>query len=289
MLAVGIHAWKQPAFYSPYADKIPWMLGLVMFGMGVTLSWQDFSPLFKIPRIIFLGLIAQYTVMPLAAYGIARWLHLPTELALGLILVGSCPGGTASNVMTYLARGDVAYSVMLTSCSTLLAPLLTPLLTWALCGTMVQVPILSLFISTAQIIIFPLVLGILCHYLLMRWLHHIVEIFPAISSVTIVLIVGVIIASEPADLALWLKATIWAVILHNTIGLVTGYLAGRIAGLGNGRRKALTFEVGMQNSGLAMALATLHFGGAAAIPGAVFSVWHNISASVLSGLWVRKR
>jgi len=289
MLIMGAHAWSAPYVYQPLAPKIPWMLGVVMFGMGMTLRWDDFRPVFSMPRIVLLGVAAQFIVMPLVAYLLARSFHLPNELALGLILVGSCPGGTASNVMTYLARGDVAYSVTLTSCSTLLAPILTPLLTWWLCGTWVSVEVLPLFISTAKIIIVPLALGIAIHRLLIRWIHVLIEICPLISAFMIILIVAVIISLQHDHMAAWIGVGALAVILHNTVGLVLGYGLGRFAKLDTGKCRALTFEVGMQNSGLGVVLATLHFGGAAAIPAAIFSVWHNLSGSVLASFWVRRR
>ena len=222
--------------------------------------------------------------------GPARLFSLDEALALGVVLVGCCPGGTASNVITYLAKGDLALSVGMTGVSTLLAPLLTPLLTWALAGKSVNVDVVSMFLSILWVVILPIVAGLIIKALWPRFTEKAVDYLPAFSSIAIALIVAIIIAANADKLLAGGLIIVLAVMLHNVCGLGVGYLIGRLLALSEPKKRAISIEVGMQNSGLASSLATLHFAAypLATIPGAIFSVWHNISGAVVAYLY-RKR
>lgn len=258
------------------------MLGLIMFGMGLTLSPTDFRIVLSRPKDILIGCLAQFTVMPLLAWLLTWAFQLPKELALGVILVGCCPGGTASNVITYLAKGDLALSVGMTATSTLLAPLLTPLLVWLIAGTMVDVDNLGMLQSIVYVVIAPIIAGLLCQRFLPRLTKGLVPYLPAFSTIVICLVVGIVVSHNATRLLVGGFVVVVAVMLHNLLGLLIGFLTGRLLRLSRPKCVALSVEVGMQNSGLASSLAVLHFSAypLAAIPGAVFSVWHNISGAL---------
>ena len=266
---------------------INYLLGLVMFGMGLTLNLQDFKIVFSRPKDIIIGCLAQFTIMPLLAWGLARLFSLDEALALGVVLVGCCPGGTASNVITYLAKGDLALSVGMTGVSTLLAPLMTPLLTWLLAGKTVNVDVVSMFLSILWVIILPIVVGLLVKWRLPKFTGKAVDYLPAFSSVAIAVIVAIIISANAQKLLTSGLLIMAVVMLHNVSGLAVGYTVGRLFGLSDAKRRAVSIEVGMQNSGLASSLATIHFAAypMATIPGALFSVWHNISGAVVARLF----
>ena len=263
------------------------MLGVIMFGMGLTLSPHDFKIVLSRPKDILIGCLAQFTVMPLLAFGLTWAFSLPKELALGVILVGCCPGGTASNVITYLAKGDLALSVGMTATSTLLAPLLTPLLVWLMAGTMVDVDTLGMLQSIVYVVIAPIIVGLLCQRFLPQLTKTVTPYLPAFSSVVIALVVGIIVSHNADRLLVGGLMVILVVMAHNLLGLSVGYLIGRLLRLQRPKRVALSIEVGMQNSGLASSLAVLHFAAypLATIPGAVFSVWHNISGALAAKLY----
>lgn len=265
------------------------MLGLIMFGMGLTLAPQDFRIVLSRPKDILFGCLAQFTVMPLLAWALALAFSLPKELALGVILVGCCPGGTASNVITYLAKGDLALSVGMTATSTLLAPVMTPLLVWLLAGTMVDVDTMGMLMSIVYVIIAPIIAGLLCQRFLPRLTRSIVPYLPAFSSVVIALVVGIIVSHNATRLLVGGMLVILVVMLHNVLGLTIGFLIGRLLKLERAKCVAVSIEVGMQNSGLASSLAVLHFAAypLATIPGAIFSVWHNISGALTAKLYSR--
>ena len=263
------------------------MLGVIMFGMGLTLNLQDFKIVFSRPKDVVIGCMAQFTVMPLLAWGLARAFNLDEALALGVVLVGCCPGGTASNVITYLAKGDLALSVGMTGVSTLLAPLLTPLLTWALAGKSVNVDVTGMLLSILWVVILPIVAGLIVKWLWPKFTEKTIDYLPALSSIVIALIVAIIIAANANKLMAGGLIIVVVVMLHNICGLSLGYLIGRLLGLTGAKRKAISIEVGMQNSGLASSLATIHFAAypLATIPGAIFSVWHNISGAMVAYLY----
>ena len=270
----------KPAFINP-------LLGVIMFGMGLTLKPEDFSVVFSRPKDIIIGCLAQFTVMPLLAFALSRLFSLNEALTVGVVLVGCCPGGTASNVITYLAKGDLALSVGMTATSTLLAPLLTPLLVLLLVGETVDVNVAGMLLSILWVVILPIVLGLLVKRLLPRVTEQATAFLPAVSSLAICLIVIIVIAANAHRLLSSGWIIVLVVMLHNVLGLVVGYLIGAMLKLSPAKRRAISIEVGMQNSGLASSLATLHFASypMAAIPGAVFSVWHNISGAIVARIY----
>ena len=289
LVVAVLAAWLPSSFLWIDTWVINPMLGLIMFGMGLTLSTADFRVVLSRPKDIFTGCLAQFTVMPFLAWALAWAFALPKELALGVILVGCCPGGTASNVITYLAGGDLALSVGMTATSTLLAPLLTPLLVWLLAGTMVDVDAVGMLLSIVYVVIAPIVGGLLCQRFLPKVRAAVVPYLPAFSSVVIALVVGIVVSHSASRLLLGGAVVILVVVLHNLLGLLLGYLVGLMLHLTRSKRVALSIEVGMQNSGLASSLAVLHFAAypLAAIPGAVFSVWHNISGAMAARFFAR--
>ena len=265
------------------------LLGLVMFGMGLTLRLDDFRIVFSRPKDVVTGCLAQFTIMPLLAWILARIFGLTDELALGVVLVGCCPGGTASNVITYLAKGDLALSVGMTAVSTILAPFLTPLLTWLLAGHHVNVDMVSMFLSILWVVILPIILGFIVKSILPKFTERAIAYLPAFSTLAIALIVIIVVSHNAAKLMVGGFLIIVVVMLHNILGLTSGYLIGRMLKLENKKRKAISIEVGMQNSGLASSLATIHFAAypLATVPGAIFSVWHNISGALVAKIYNR--
>lgn len=268
---------------------INYLLGVVMFGMGLTLNLQDFKIVFSRPKDVIIGCLAQFTVMPLLAWGLSRLFSLDEALALGVILVGCCPGGTASNVITYLAKGDLALSVGMTGVSTLLAPFLTPLLTWALAGKSVNVDVVGMLLSILWVVILPIAIGLIVKWIWPKFTEKATDYLPAFSSIAIALIVAIIISANADKLLAGGLLIIVVVMLHNICGLGLGYLIGCLLGLSMSKKRAISIEVGMQNSGLASSLATIHFAAypLATIPGAIFSVWHNLSGAAVAYLYRR--
>jgi BASS family bile acid:Na+ symporter len=276
------------------------LLGVIMFGMGLTLRWDDFRVVFCRPRDVTIGCMAQFTVMPLLAFVLARLFQLDEALTLGVVLVGCCPGGTASNVITYLAKGDLALSVGMTGVSTLLAPVMTPLLVWLLADKTVDVDVTAMFLSILWVVILPIVAGLVVKRLWPRQTEQATVYLPALSSLAIAAIVLIVISASANKLFIPASDSptgspsggliiLAVVMLHNIGGLTIGYLIGRLLRLPTQKRRALSIEVGMQNSGLASSLATLHFVAypIATIPGAIFSVWHNISGAIVARIYAR--
>ena len=282
-------------FFPDVLGKIPpkvinYLLGLVMFGMGLTLNLQDFKIVFSRPRDVIVGCLAQFTIMPLLAWGLAHIFSLDEALLIGVVLVGCCPGGTASNVITYLAKGDLALSVGMTGVSTLLAPLLTPLLTWLLAGETVDVNVLNMFMSILWVVILPIVAGFFVKRTWPKFTEKTIDYLPAFSSLMIAFIVTIVIAANAAKLLSGGVVILFVVMLHNLCGLGLGYLIGYLLSMAPAKRRAVSIEVGMQNSGLASSLATIHFAAypMASIPGAIFSVWHNISGAIVARFYSRQ-
>jgi len=265
------------------------MLGVVMFGMGLTLKPQDFKPVVMHLKEIIVGEVAQFVVMPGVAWVLCKVLSLPQELALGVILVGCCPGGTASNVICYLAKGDVALSVAMTGVSTLLAPVVTPALVLLLAGQTVNVDVVGMFLSIVQVVILPIVLGFAANHYFGEYTKKVVPLLPMISTVAIAAIIGIIVSHNAKNIMECSLLVAVAVILHNTLGFALGYLAARALALPHDKRAAISIEVGMQNSGLATSLAATHFAmfPMATVPGAIFSVWHNFAGSILSKIFTQ--
>ena len=287
LLVAAVSLLQPSSFLWVNTKSINPMLGLIMFGMGLTLSPQDFHIVLSRPKDIIIGCLAQFTVMPLLAVTLSLLFSLPKELALGVILVGCCPGGTASNVITYLARGDLALSVGMTATSTLLAPLLTPVLVWLLAGTMVNVDTVGMLLSIVYVVIAPIIAGLLCQRFLPQLTRRVVPYLPAFSSLMIAFVVGIIVSHNADRLLVGGLLVIIVVVLHNLLGLSVGWIIGRMLRLPPKKRVAISIEVGMQNSGLASSLAVTHFAAfpMAAIPGAIFSVWHNISGALAARIF----
>ncbi len=264
------------------------LLGVIMFGMGLTLKPQDLKVVVQRPKDIAVGCLAQFIIMPGTAWLLTQAFGLPKELALGVILVGCCPGGTASNVITYLAGGDLALSVGMTATSTLLAPLLTPLLVFLLAGTMVEVDTVGMLLSIVYVVIAPIVAGLFFQRFLPRLTQRVTPYLPAFSSLVIAMTVTIVVSHTADNLLRGGLMVILVVMLHNLCGLGLGFCLGRLIHMPRAKNIAVAIEVGMQNSGLASSLAVMHFAAypLATVPGAIFSVWHNISGA-LAASWFR--
>ncbi|WP_165676460.1 bile acid:sodium symporter family protein [Metapseudomonas otitidis] len=287
ILLFAVLAFCVPAPFLAITQWIVPLLGLVMFGMGLTLKAADFREVARRPLWVLIGVLAQFIVMPSLAWLLCRILQLPPEIAVGVILVGCCPGGTASNVMTWFSRGDVALSVAITAVTTLLAPLVTPALIWLLASAWLPVQFSALFMSILQVVLAPIALGIVAQRLLGARVQVAEQVLPLVSVLCIVAIVAGVVAASQAKIAESGLLIMAVVVLHNGFGLALGYLAGRVFGLPLAQRKTLSIEVGMQNSGLGAALANAHFSPLAAVPSALFSVWHNLSGSLLAAIFRR--
>lgn len=288
MAAAGA-ALVWPSAFTWFQPFIVPALGVIMFGMGITLTVADFKRVVEKPLPVAIGTLAQFLIMPLGAAAIAKLLRLPAPLAAGLILVGSCPGGTASNVMTYLAKGDVALSVTLTSVSTVCSVVATPYLTKWLAGQYVPVNAPELLLSILQVIIVPVAAGLIVRRLLGRHVEQFNAVLPIVSVAFIVMIVACVVALSQGRLLETGPLTFLAVALHNTGGLALGYGFARLAGLDRIRARTIAIEVGMQNSGLGVALARKHFADVlVAVPSAIFSVCHNTTGPAIAAYWSRK-
>ncbi len=287
-LAGTVLAYLYPAWFADLKPAIVPLLGLVMFGMGMTLSGESFLLVLRRPLTVCLGVALQFLLMPLAGWLLTVVFQLPVQLAVGVILVGCSPGGTASNVICYLARGDVALSITLTAVSTLLAVLATPLLTLFYAGQTVPVPVLDMLTSILKIIILPVAGGVLLNHFLHARLAPLQRLFPVISVLAIVLIIAIIVALNHAQLGQLGAGVACAVMLHNGLGLLGGYWLPFMLGREQRECRTLAIETGMQNSGLAVALAVKYFSASAALPGALFSIWHNLTGSLVAGYWSRR-
>ncbi len=268
---------------------VNWLLGIVMLGMGMTLRISDFKVVFTKPKAVITGILSQFIIMPLLAFLLVKIFRLPADIAVGVILVGCCPGGTSSNVMTYLAKGDVALSVGMTACTTILAPVVTPALVLLLAGESINVSFMSMFLSIVEVVLAPIVLGFIINALFEKFAKACSKVLPLVSVIGISLIIMSVVSANAARLLQTGALVIAVVILHNLLGYALGYGVGRVLGLNRDQMRTLSIEVGMQNSGLAVALATTHFAAMpmATIPGAVFSVWHNISGAVYANILAR--
>lgn len=288
VLAAGAGALAFPPAFAGWSPAVPWLLSVIMLGMGMTMRPADFAIIGRRPWALLLGVAAQYTIMPLLGFGVAHLLGLSAVLTAGMILVGAAPGGTASNVMVYLAKGDTPLSVAMTSVSTLIAPVLTPLLVLALVGESLPVDGWAMFRSILQIVLVPVVLGLLLRLLLPRVVERCLDVLPLLSVLGITAVVLAVVAGSASTLLEVGLVLVLAVVLHNVGGLALGYAVGRATRMPVASRRAISIEVGMQNSGLAAALATVYFAPAAALPAAIFSVWHNVSGSLLATRWSRR-
>ena len=283
-------AFVMPQYFGWAVQYTAFFLGAAMFGMGLNIKAKDFAIVLTRPKDIAIGVLAQYSIMPVSALIICNLFQLPPDIAIGVILVGCCPGGTASNVITYIARGDVSLSVGMTIASTLLAPLVTPLLVYTLGGQWVDVQLVPMMISVVKVVLLPVLLGILIQSMGQHRVDRIRPISPLISMIAIVLIIAGIIAVNRDIILMSGLLTLGVVWLHNLMGLGVGLIVSRACGLNYEKTTALAIEVGMQNSGLAVALATANFAmnPLATLAGAIFSVWHNMSGAVFANIRRRK-
>lgn len=270
---------------------VNYLLMVVMFGMGLTLKLEDFKLVFTRPKDIIVGCLAQFTIMPLLAWLLGMLFHLEPALLAGVILVGTCPGGTSSNVITYLSKGDVALSVGMTSVNTLLAPFLTPAITYLLLRTTVTVDPMSMFLSIIKVVIVPIALGFLLNKLFGKFTEKLVKVLPSVSVIAICLIVAAVVSHNAEKIMTTGAVVFVVVILHNLLGYACGLVLGKALHLDTAKVKALSIEIGMQNSGLATSLAGTAFPdlAMATVPGAIFSVWHNISGAILANIYNRWR
>ncbi|MEQ1344112.1 bile acid:sodium symporter family protein [Acinetobacter seifertii] len=280
----------QPEFFVWLKAYIPWILGIIMLGMGMTMTVDDFKGVLQSPKAVLIGVVAQFVVMPGLAYVLCKLFNLPPEIAVGVILVGCCPGGTASNVITYMAKGNVALSVACTSVSTLLAPVLTPAIFYLLASQWLKIDAASMFISILQVVLVPIVIGLILRTWLKRQVESYIQVMPLVSVIAIVAIVAAIIGGSKAAILQSGLLILAVVILHNGFGYLLGFTAARFFKLPYADSKAIAVEVGMQNSGLGVALAAVHFAASpiTAVPSAIFSLWHNISGPALATYWASR-
>ena len=280
----GIAGFVFPEIFKQIGPWIAPLLGVVMFGMGLTLSPSDFREIFRRPRDVFLGILAQFTIMPGGAFLLCYALDLPPDVAVGLMLLGCCPGGTASNVVTFLARGDVALSVTITSCTTLLAPVMTPALMYLFASQWLAIDPTAMFMSIVQIILLPIAAGVFVHKLLGARIDTAVAALPLVSVLAIVLIAAAVTAASRQQLMNTGLLVFVAVVLHNAIGMLFGFLVAKWSGMNLAKCKCMAFEVGMQNSGLGVALASVHFAAnpMTALPAAIAALWHNVTGPMLA-------
>ncbi|GAB7129331.1 ketopantoate/pantoate/pantothenate transporter PanS [Silvimonas sp. JCM 19000] len=284
----SVAAYFSPSSFSAVGPYVPQLLGAIMFAMGLTLTVGDFKRVLTRPAPVAAGILLHYLVMPLAAWLLAHALQMPPQLTAGMVLVGSVASGTASNVIIYLARGDVALSVTISALSTVVGVVATPLLARLYIDTSISVDVVGMLVSILKIVIAPIAAGLVLYRVFPRVVRKLEPILPLLSMLCIVVIIGSVVAGSQKFIASVGAVVIIGVILHNALGLLGGYWGGRLLGFDESVCRTLAIEVGMQNSGLAATLGKLYFGPLAALPGALFSVWHNLSGAMLAGYWQRK-
>ena len=279
----------QPGFLSELKNYIPIFLGLIMFGMGMTIDFKDIKKIFLNPKWLFTGLFLQFTVMPILAFFLSLSFNLSKELFLGIIILGSCPGGTASNVITYLAKANLPLSISMTLVSTFLSVLLTPFWIYFLAEESIKIDVKKLMFTTFWIIVFPLLDGLLLRRFFKKKIESFLKYFPKLSEFFIALIIGVIFSLNNKLFATISFALLSVIFLHNILGLFIGFFVSSILKFPDDVKKTIAIEVGMQNSGLGMTLSILHFSKLVALPSAIFSLWHNLSAILLVIFWSKKK
>lgn len=290
MLVAAFFAYVSPPVFSPLAPWVSPLLGFVMFTMGLTLKVEDFKEIVRRPKDVLVGVAAQYVLMPLTAWAICCFFDLPKEIALGLLLVAVCPGGTSSNVLTFLAKGDVALSVTLTSCTTLLSPIVTPCVLSLLAHQWITINTMAMCISILEIVLLPVAAGVTLNTLYKDKIARVTKALPALSMVTIILIIAVVVSLSAKVLASTIPIVCLAVVLLNFLGLLLGFLVGKVFHMPWARRSCISLEVGTQNAGLGATLATIHFAAMpmVAIPSAIYSVW-NIVAGTFAAEFFRAK
>lgn len=285
VILLTVIALIYPNLFIWIAPYITILLGVIMFTMGLTLSIDDFKEIFKQPIKVIVLALSQYLVMPIIAVSLVFLFNLPPEIAIGVILVGSSPGGTSSNVMTFLAKGNVALSVAATTVTTLLAPIVTPSLTLLLASTWLDISFSAMMVSILQVVLIPVLLGLGVGSLFRKQVDRVVDVLPMISMTGILGVMTAVTASNVDNILASGLIILLVVILHNSLGYATGFLLGKIFKFNFADTKTISIEVGMQNSGLATTLAVQHFEPVTALPGALFSVWHSLSGAVLANVF----
>ena len=288
-LCLSCIAFVASDFLSSFEEAIVPLLTLVMFMMGLTLTQKDFKRISKEPTAVFIGVLLQFLLMPVLALTLAGMLQLSNQLTAGMVLVGSCAGGTASNVMTFLAKGDVALSISMTMASTLIGVFATPFLCAFYLSETVSVDTLGMLLSIMQMVFLPVFAGVIVNHLLQTQVEKFARFLPSLSILLILCIIAIVVALNSERLVDIGLLTLVAVILHNSLGLASGFFVSRLFGFNLKQSHTIAIEVGMQNSGLGVALALQYFSPTAALPGALFSVWHNVSGSILASAWGKKR
>ncbi len=290
VILISLCAFVSPSTFEWATTYTSLLLGFAMFGMGMTINANDFKNILKHPKDVFIGCLAQFLVMPLISYLLAVTFNLPTPIAIGVILVGCCPGGTASNIITHIAGGDTTLSVSMTVVSTLLCPILTPLWIYMLAGQWVDVSIFSMITSVVKVVLVPIILGIIINYKMKNKKEYLSSVMPLVSVVSVLLLIAGIVASNKEQLLISGSTVFIIVILHNIIGMILGFVIAKLFKMDLPKSTAVCVEVGMQNSGLAVSLALSNFATQplCAVPGAIFSIWHNISGGILASIMKRK-
>lgn len=288
VVLIGIFSIFWPEVMKPFAPKIPTLLGIIMFGMGMSLTPGDFKNVFKQPKNVAIGTVLQFIIMPAAAFALIHLFALPPEIAIGVVLVGCCPGGTASNVISYIAKADVALSVSMTMVNTILAPFVTPFLVWLIAGAWVDIDFMSMMMSIVKMVLLPLLIGVGINYFFPRQVKKVNMIMPMFSALVVIITVSCVVSLSGRTILDNGLVILAVVILHNLCGMLLGHVCARRFGLNKAQTRAMTIEVGMQNSGLASTLALMYFTAAGGIAGAIFSVWHNVSGSLFASYCVGK-
>lgn len=288
VVLAGVVAYFFPQGFIFFQSCTDWFFGLTMLGIGMVMETRDFQPVLKKPKLVLLGTFAQFLIMPALGFLVARALNLPPSLTLGLVLAGAVPGAMASNVISFLARADVPYSISLTTASTFLSPILTPLFTFIFARTLISIPFWPMFFSIIKMVILPLALGLWAKHVFRKQVEKITPLFPALSAVFIAFICGLVVALNKQYLAEISALVFLAVFLHNALGLVLGFAAGKLYRFDTKRCRTLSLEVGMQNAGLGVVLALKHFSPQTALPNALFATWCIVTASILAEIWSRR-
>ncbi len=287
-ILISVISYFYPEILNSYVDAIVPLLSIVMFSMGMSLQIEDFKQVLKKPVVIIFGLFMQFGFMPLFAWLISLSFGLPELLLIGMVLVGTCPGGTASNIICYLAKGNVALSISLTTISTMLAVVMTPLLTYLYLHQSIDVPTLKMMKSLFMIILFPILLGVLINKFFQAYLSKVIKALPVVSMLSVVFIIGIIVAKGQTAIDSTSMIIIIAVILHNLTGFGMAYFLIKLFKNDEVTARTLAIEVGMQNSGLAIELSRSYFSILSALPAVLFSVWHNISGAIIAAVWSRQ-
>lgn len=284
---LSVVAFYKPAWFSGFEDEIVSLLTLVILAMGLTLTLEDFKKVLKSREALLVGVLLQFLIMPFAAFLTAYCFGFGQNLTIGMLLVGSVAGGTSSAVMCYLAKGDVALSISMTAITTLLSVVLTPLLMSFMVEQSVHIPTISNFLYVLKIILLPVAAGVLINTLFYKAVRKAEPLLPYASMIAIILIIAIVVSASVSRLTLVGPTIITAVIFHNGIGLGLGYWVAYLLGFDKRVCRTIALGVGLQNSALAVTLAFKFFTPIAALPGTVFSIWHNISGSLLASYWGR--